>query len=124
MWTFGDVFMQAYYTHFDAKNYRIGFACDGECKGGSWHASGGHFYDDDDNYEPSSRKFLLIGTLFVLLVVILVSCIEFTRTFFDDDDDDDINSPFQIYKKYDINPIHYEKIKQENTWEENYSSKL
>jgi Eukaryotic aspartyl protease len=37
----GDTFMQAYYTLFDIENLRIGFACAGDCAGGSWHGKGG-----------------------------------------------------------------------------------
>eukprot|EP01035_Chromulina_nebulosa_P020003 gene20003-25976_t len=48
IWIFGDVFIQAYYTHFDARHLRVGFACDGQCDGGTWHGTGGEFVLTDE----------------------------------------------------------------------------
>ncbi len=32
--------LQAYYTLFDYDNFRLGFACNGPCEGGTWHGRG------------------------------------------------------------------------------------
>jgi hypothetical protein len=56
----GDTFMQAYYTLFDIENLRVGFACAGDCAGGTWHGKGGILELEVSYYSAHERVISVI----------------------------------------------------------------
>jgi hypothetical protein len=65
--------MEAYMALFDVENMRVGFACVGQCSGGSWHGVGG--FVDTDTSNPWV-KVISVGT--VVLAISSMAYVLFT----------------------------------------------
>jgi len=71
-WTFGAVFIEAYYTLFDAENLRVGFACTPvDCSGGEWHDKGG-FLDLGIPQQIQNAAFIALIALAVSTIVYII----------------------------------------------------